>query len=73
LAFLWPYYGGVLYAADTANTILGLGWHKVYEDLAEGKQTLAKLARLDFEVACFGHGGAIVGRAAQKFRPKWAV
>jgi hypothetical protein len=66
LAFLWPYYGGVLYAADTANTILGLGWHKVFVDLAEGKLTLAKLARLDFEVACFGHGGAIVGESSSK-------
>ena len=63
----------MLFAADTANTILDLGWHMIYEDLAEGKRTLAKLARLDFEVACFGHAGAIVGSAAQRFRQKWGA
>ncbi len=71
LAFFWPYHGGVLFAADTANTVLGLGWHFVYEDLAEAKRSLIKLAQLDFEVACFGHGGAIVGGAARRFRQKW--
>ena len=73
LTFLWPYHGGVLFAADTANTVLGLGWHFVYEDVAEARRSLAKLARLDFEVACFGHGGAIVGGAAQRFRQKWTA
>jgi glyoxylase-like metal-dependent hydrolase (beta-lactamase superfamily II) len=73
LVFLWPDHGGVLFAADTANTMFGLGWHFVYENMAEAKQTLTKLAQLDFEVACFGHGGAIVGGAAQKFRQKWAA
>lgn len=71
VAFLWPHHGDVLFAADTANTVLGLGWHFVYEDLAEAKRSLMKLAQLDFEVACFGHGGAIVGGAAQRFRQKW--
>jgi glyoxylase-like metal-dependent hydrolase (beta-lactamase superfamily II) len=71
LVFLWPHHSGVLFAADTANTVLGLGWHFVYEDVAEAKRSLVKLARLDFEVACFGHGGAIVGGAAQRFRQKW--
>jgi glyoxylase-like metal-dependent hydrolase (beta-lactamase superfamily II) len=73
LAFLWPRDGGVLFAADTANTVLGLGWHFVYEDLAEAKRSLIKLGNLDFEVACFGHGGALIGGAAQRFRQKWAV
>ncbi|HXW00914.1 MAG TPA: MBL fold metallo-hydrolase [Anaerolineae bacterium] len=73
LAFLWPHYGGVLFAADTANTVLGLRWHFVYEDLAEAKRSLVRLGNLDFEVACFGHGGAIVGGAAQRFRQKWAI
>jgi glyoxylase-like metal-dependent hydrolase (beta-lactamase superfamily II) len=73
LAFLWPHDGGMLFAADTANTVLGLGWHFVYEDLAEAKRSLIKLAQLDFEVACFGHGGAILQGAAQRFRQKWTV
>jgi glyoxylase-like metal-dependent hydrolase (beta-lactamase superfamily II) len=71
LAFLWPQHGGVLFAADTASNMLRLGWAIIYEDLEEGKRSLAKLATLDFEVACFGHGKAIVGGAAERFRQKW--
>jgi glyoxylase-like metal-dependent hydrolase (beta-lactamase superfamily II) len=71
LAFLWPHHGGVLFAADTASNMLRLGWAIIYEDLEEGKRSLAKLATLDFEVACFGHGKAIVGGAAERFRQKW--
>ena len=71
LAFLWPHHGGVLFAADTASNMLRLGWAIIYEDLEEGKRSLAKLATLDFEVACFGHGQAIVGGAAERFRQKW--
>ena len=29
---------------------------------------VARLARLDFEHAVFGHGGAITGEAAERFR-----
>ncbi len=71
LTFLWPQHGGVLFAADTANTVLGLNWHFVYEDVAEAKRSLVKLAQLDFEVACFGHGGAITKGASERFRQKW--
>lgn len=71
LAFLWPRHGGVLLAADAAASVFGLGLSPFYEDLAEGERTLAKLAALDFEVACFGHGRPIRGGAAAKFRRKW--
>ncbi|MBN1993600.1 MAG: MBL fold metallo-hydrolase [Anaerolineae bacterium] len=71
LAFLWPQHGGVLFAADVASNMFSLGWSVIYEDLAEGKRSLAKLAKLDFAVACFGHGRAIVGGAAERFRKKW--
>jgi len=36
-------------------------------------RSLAKLAALDFAAACFGHGKAIVGGAARRFRQKWGV
>jgi glyoxylase-like metal-dependent hydrolase (beta-lactamase superfamily II) len=71
LAFLWPQHGGVLFAADTASNMFSLGWAIIYEDLEEGIRSLVKLAALDFEVACFGHGKAIVGGAAERFRQKW--
>ena len=59
LAFLWPRHGGVLIAADAAANVFGLALSPMYEDLAEGRRSLAKLAALEFEVACFGHGRPI--------------
>jgi len=37
----------------------------------EGKRSLAKLASLDFEVACFGHGKPIKQGADKRFRDKF--
>lgn len=71
VAFLWPEQGGVLFAADAAANMLGLGYAPIYEDVKEGRASLARLAALEFEVACFGHGKAIVGSAAHRFREKW--
>ncbi len=71
VAFLWPEQGGVLVAADAASNMLGLGYAPIYEDLEEGQRSLAKLATLAFEVACFGHGRAITGGASRRFREKW--
>jgi glyoxylase-like metal-dependent hydrolase (beta-lactamase superfamily II) len=73
LAFLRPEDGGVLIAADAAATVLGLGLSPVYEDLAEGRRSLAKLADLEFEVACFGHGKPIRSGADEQFRRKWGA
>ncbi|MFO0959306.1 MAG: MBL fold metallo-hydrolase [Isosphaeraceae bacterium] len=63
LAFLWPEHGGVLIAADAAANVFGLQMSPLYEDLEEGRRSLAKLAALDFEVACFGHGKPILSGA----------
>jgi glyoxylase-like metal-dependent hydrolase (beta-lactamase superfamily II) len=71
IALHWPQHGGVLFAADAASHMMGLGLSIGYEDLAEGKRSLAKLAGLDFATACFGHGTAIVGGAAEQFRRRW--
>jgi glyoxylase-like metal-dependent hydrolase (beta-lactamase superfamily II) len=71
LAFLWARHGGVLFAADAASNVMGLGYSLGYEDLEEGKRSLARLAALEFEVACFGHGKPILQGAAARFRKKW--
>jgi len=73
LAFLWPQHGGVLFVADAAANIIRLGWSIVYEDLAEGKRSLAKLAGLEFETACFGHGKPIIRGASERFRRQWLI
>ncbi len=71
LAFHWPEQGGVLIVADAASNALGLRLSPVYEDLAEGKQSLSKVASLDFQIACFGHGKPITSGAAAQFRKQW--
>jgi glyoxylase-like metal-dependent hydrolase (beta-lactamase superfamily II) len=70
LAFLWPQQG-VLFAGDACGNLPRLGLSVAYEDLQVGKQSLAKLANLDFAVACFGHGKAIQCDAAAQFRKHW--
>ena len=72
-ALLWAAHGGVLLAADAASNVLGLRSSPAYEGLAVGEQTLRRLSALDFQVACFGHGKAIVGEAAAQFRRRWPV
>jgi glyoxylase-like metal-dependent hydrolase (beta-lactamase superfamily II) len=71
VSFLWPHDGGVLFAADTASNMFQLGFSIVYEDIEEGKRSLAKLCGLEFETACFGHGRAITCSADERFREKW--
>jgi len=71
LAFLWPEHGGVLIAADAAANVSGLALSPKYEDLDEGRRSLSKLAGLDFEVACFGHGKTIQSGASRQFGKKW--
>jgi glyoxylase-like metal-dependent hydrolase (beta-lactamase superfamily II) len=73
LAFLWPQHGGVLIAADAAANVFGLGLSPMYENLADGLDSLKKLAALDFEVACFGHGKVIPSNASALFRREWPV
>jgi glyoxylase-like metal-dependent hydrolase (beta-lactamase superfamily II) len=73
LAFLWPERGGVLIAGDAVGNVFGLKLSPVYEDIAEGRRSLAKLAALDFQVACFGHGKVIESGATDKFRQTWTA
>ena len=73
VCLLWPPHGGVLLAADAAANMFGLGLSVAYEDRPEGERQLHRLAALDFRVACFGHGKAIIGDAASQFRRRWPV
>ena len=74
LAFLWPQNGGVLFAGDAAGNIFGLGppisalGAMFTEDVACAKESFRKLAALEFDIACFGHGGPIKGKAHAAFR-----
>jgi hypothetical protein len=38
------------------------------EDMAAAAASVARLAELQFEVAVFGHGRAVTGRAVDRFR-----
>lgn len=58
----------VLFAGDAFMHIAGLTLapSMTSHDLGEARQSVARLARLDFDVALPGHGRAIVGRANEK-------
>ena len=71
LAYLMPGHGGVLFAGDAAGNMFGrlgppLGMYT--EDMALAKVSIRKLADLEFDAACFGHGRVLKGEANLKFR-----
>lgn len=68
-AFLWGSHGGVLFAGDAlANWRGRLGPAPLAEDWARAEVSIGKLAELDFDVALFGHGRVLRGRAVHRFR-----
>jgi len=71
VAFLWPREGGVLFAGDMASNMGRLGPSILYEDYATALRSLARVSSLNFKVACFSHGPAIVGKARERFQQKW--
>lgn len=71
-AFLWPYSGGLLFGGDAASAWFGrLSPSFLYEDYALGLESLSRLSRLDFDVACLGHGAPIRRDARKSFAEKW--
>ncbi len=63
----------LLFAGDAATNVAGLrppaGPFGIFnEDRARVKQSFAKLAELDFDVACFGHGAPLDRDASRAFR-----
>jgi len=72
LALLLPRDGGVLFTGDAATNFGRLGVGPVYEDVAEGRRSLEKLAALDFDIVVFAHGRPLRSRAAERFRARFA-
>jgi glyoxylase-like metal-dependent hydrolase (beta-lactamase superfamily II) len=71
VSYLLPGHGGVLFAGDAAGHMLGRVGKPLLiftEDMAQAKESIRKLAALDFETACFGHGTVLKGRANIEFR-----
>ncbi len=57
--------------ADAAGNLFGrlgppLGMYT--EDMVQVKTSLRKIAELEFDAACFGHGGVLKGKASAAFR-----
>ena len=71
LVFLWARPGGLLFAADACSNMPALGWSLGYEDLEEGRHSLQKVSKLDFQIATFGHGSALMQSASARFKKKW--
>jgi glyoxylase-like metal-dependent hydrolase (beta-lactamase superfamily II) len=70
LSFLYPS-ERVLFVGDAAANMMGrLGppFGLYSEDHAAVRASIAKLAALDFDVACFGHGRVLKGKASAAFR-----
>ena len=67
VALLWQG-GRLLIAGDVCMNILGIGDPIGFEDVEEGRRSQRKLAGLDFEAACFGHGGPIASGASARLR-----
>lgn len=63
--------GGVLFAGDAAaggRRKLRTAPRIATEDLEQVPRSIARLGRLDFDTAVFGHGPAVRGRAVARFR-----
>ncbi|MEX0682123.1 MAG: MBL fold metallo-hydrolase [Dehalococcoidia bacterium] len=71
VSFLIEGHGGVLFAGDAGGHMFGrLGKPALIftEDMAEARKSMRKLAELEFDTACFGHGGVVKGKAHAEFK-----
>jgi glyoxylase-like metal-dependent hydrolase (beta-lactamase superfamily II) len=71
VSYLVEGHGGVLFAGDAAGHLFGrVGKPALIftEDMAAAKESMARLAALEFETACFGHGTVLKGKANAEFR-----
>lgn len=73
LSLLWQQHGGVLLAADVAVNIPKLRYHPGYESYETGRQSLRRLANLEFAVATFGHGRPLLSNADQNFAQAFGI
>lgn len=60
--------GGVLFGADIASNFFQIAYMPFYENLAQGKQDIAKISQLEFDKLLLGHGSPVMSRASTKFR-----
>lgn len=58
---------GILFTADAAANITGVGQHPVADDPATARDSFRRLGTLEFESACFGHGRTLASGAASRF------
>jgi glyoxylase-like metal-dependent hydrolase (beta-lactamase superfamily II) len=58
----------VLFLGDEIFHISRLAWGFVYEDFPKAREALGRMCALDFDVACFGHGRPLAGKAAERIR-----
>lgn len=71
VAYLAPMHGGVLFAGDAAAHMFGrLGKPMLMftEDMEQAKDSIRRLAGMEFDTACFGHGTVVKGQAVLVFR-----
>ncbi|MCH7810201.1 MAG: MBL fold metallo-hydrolase [Chloroflexi bacterium] len=71
VSFFVERHGGILFVGDAAANMLGrIGKPLLIftEDMDETKASMRKLAELEFDTACFGHGRVLKGRANVAFR-----
>jgi glyoxylase-like metal-dependent hydrolase (beta-lactamase superfamily II) len=69
MSFLWPGADGVLFVGDAAaNMFRRLAIAPINEDTVAARGSFRRLAELEFEHACFGHGSPIRAGATSRFR-----
>ena len=71
VALLWKRDRGLLFVGDAAANLVRLNYMIGYDDVDEGKASLAKLSGFDFEAAVFGHGKPMLSGASDKFTAKF--
>ena len=71
VSFFVERHGGVLFVGDAAANMLGRFGKPLLmftEDMDEVGRSMRKLAALEFDTACFGHGRVLKGKANVVFR-----
>lgn len=71
VSFLLDRAGGILFTGDAAAGSRGKVRNSprmMTDDPATARSSVARLGELEFDIAVFGHGPAVRGRAVEKFR-----
>ena len=74
VSYLWPESGGVLFAGDAAGKFREIqppvgGLASMFtEDPEAAKESFRKMAELEFDTVCMGHGGTLTGQAHAAFK-----